>query len=82
MSMSHDEMIAVIQAHKDGKTLQFRATPDGINMAKLLNRFVPEDEVMPICGPQRYSETELEGWSDMNREPRFNFQFAEYRTKP
>lgn len=80
MSMTHDEMIAVIQASRDGKQIQKRTTDIGIALGKLVAD--QSDEALSVIAPvRRYTESELREWRDVTGR-NFNFRFAEYRIKP
>ena len=58
--MTHDEMIALIEAHRDGKTIQYRLTPKAewrdrtllgadFNFADICYRIKPESLTLKEC---------------------------------
>lgn len=81
IKMSIKEMIEVLQALACGKTIQRRATDNGIKLCSLLTKFPNHVLGGLIAVEERWPEHELRSRHD-NQGGHFNFTHWEYRIKP
>lgn len=79
--MTHDEMIAVIQAHKEGRTVQCKLNASGIVNQELIGRADKLlKERLVASGAATYVKPAYD-WSDKTCDL-FDFVSYEYRVKP
>lgn len=79
--MTHDEMIAVIQAHKEGRTVQCKLNASGIVNQELIDRADKLlKERLVASGAAKYVKPAYD-WSDKTCDL-FDFVSYEYRVKP
>lgn len=84
--MTPNEMIAVIQAYRDGKKIQVRLTKAGLVMRRLMTTLGRDSETetelvesgAAFKGPSNYGED----WTDRVENRYFNFVSYDYLVKP
>lgn len=80
MSMTSDEMIAVIRKRKDGTAIERRLTENGLALSLLLGRHSDELDGIQISCELCADEAFI--WRDLMAGDPFNFSHWEYRIKP
>lgn len=75
-------MIEVIAAHRDGKTIQRRATLDG-EIISMANMFLPQEQYDKLkeIGSRPSTLDQIREWREFDFLG-FNFSYWEYRVKP